>query len=82
MSPIVEMFKVASLGWVDRLLGGIFGLCISILLIGLLISVFEAINVHFTLVPQETLDQSKLYGPMRDFTYTIFPYLKALIFKQ
>ena len=77
-----KLFKVASLGWVDHLLGAVFGLCTAVLVIGLLISLFEAVNVHHTLVQEETLAKSKLYAPLRDLAYTIFPYLKALLFKQ
>jgi len=79
---IKGLFKFASLGWVDHLLGLIFGLCTCVLVIGLLISVFEAVNVHHTIVTEEALGKSKLYGPLRDLTYQIFPFLKALLFKQ
>lgn len=79
---IKGLFKFASLGWMDHLLGLIFGLCTAVLVIGLLISVFEAVNVHNDLVSAETLGKSKLYGPLRDLTYQIFPFLKALLFKQ
>lgn len=77
-----KLFKIASLGWVDHLLGAVFGLCTAVLVIGLLISLFEAVNVHHTLVTEEALAKSKLYAPLRDLAYTIFPYLKALLFKQ
>lgn len=75
------LFKFASLGWVDHLLGLVFGLCTAVLVVGIAIIIIDSINAHFPFISQGVLAESKLYAPVRDIAYTIFPYLKALLFK-
>lgn len=76
------LFKLASLGWADRLLGTAFGLCTAVLVTGVVIILVDSVNAHFPFIGEDTLSGSKLYAPLRDISYTIFPYLKALLFKQ
>lgn len=74
--------KMTSLGWLDWALGIAFALIKVGLLIGIVLIFFDTINLKFDLVAQEKLDESILYGPIRDISYKVFPYLKALLFKQ
>ena len=64
------------------ILGLIFSLLKAALVIGLVLVLFDTLNLKFSLVKPETLDQSVLYAPLRDAAYKVFPYLKALLFKQ
>lgn len=79
---ILKLFKAVDLGWFNWILGLIFSLLKAALLIGLAIVLFDTLNMRFELVKAETLDQSVLYAPLRDAAYKVFPYLKALLFKQ
>ena len=79
---LTGLVKLVMLGWLDRLLGLAFSLLKTALIIGLVVVLFDTINLKFELVDSSTLDASVLYGPIRDFAYIVFPYLKSLLFKQ
>lgn len=76
------LFKAASLGWMDWVLGLAFALLKAALIIGFVIILFDTLNLKFEFVKTEIIDQSVLYAPLRDISYKVFPYLKALLFKQ
>lgn len=75
---ITKAVDMASLGWINRLLGLVFSLGTSALILGLLVILFDTVNEKFELVRQAVLDDSFLYGPIRDLGYWVFPYLKEL----
>ena len=79
---ILRLFKAVDLGWLNWILGLVFSLLKAALVIGLVLVLFDTLNLKFELVKPETLDQSVLYAPLRDAAYKVFPYLKALLFKQ
>ena len=79
---IMGLFKAVDLGWLNWILGLVFALLKGALIIGLALILFDTLNLKFSLVKPETLDQSVLYAPIRDAAYKVFPYLKALLFKQ
>ena len=76
------VLKVVMLGWLNKLLGIVFALLKAVLIIGLVIILFEAINNTFPIVPSKTMEESIFYGTVKDLANLIFPYLKELIFKK
>ena len=60
----------------------LFALLKAALIIGFVIILFDTLNLKFEFVKTEIIDQSVLYAPLRDISYKVFPYLKALLFKQ
>ena len=72
--------KLIMLGWLNRLLGVIFSLIKAGLIVGLAIMAFCSLNNTFNFVSEETLSQSVLFPPLKNMAYTIFPYLKDLLF--
>lgn len=68
------------LGWLNKLLGVAFALLKTGLIVGLLIMVFSSLNNNLHIVSDQVLAESVLYTPLKDMAYTIFPYLKSLIF--
>ena len=68
------------LGWVNKLLGVVFALLKTGLIVGLLIMAFCSLNNNLHLVSEEVLAESILFTPLKNAAYTIFPYLKTLIF--
>ena len=76
------VLKVVMLGWLNKLLGIVFALLKAVLIIGLVIILFEAINNTFPIVPSKTMEESIFYGPVKDLANLFFPYLKELIFKK
>lgn len=79
---LTGMTKLVMLGWLDKLLGLVFALLKAGLIIGILIILFDTLNVKFEFVDEAVLDESVLYAPIRDIAYMIFPYLKELLLKQ
>jgi membrane protein required for colicin V production len=76
---ITAAVEKASLGWLNKVLGLVFSIAVSALVIGLLIILFDSVNVKFGLVKSPVLQESLLYGALKDFGYFVFPYLKGLI---
>lgn len=79
---LTGMVKFVMLGWLDRSLGLVFSILKAALLVGLVVVLFDTLNLKFEFVKAEVLDASALYNPIKDLAYTIFPYLKELLFKQ
>jgi membrane protein required for colicin V production len=74
------IIKFVMLGWVNKLLGVVFALLKTGLVVGLLIMLFCSLNNSLHLVSEEALAESVLFTPLKNAAYTIFPYLKSLIF--
>lgn len=72
--------KLIMLGWLNRLLGVAFSLIKAGLIVGLVIMAFCSLNNTFSLVSEEVLNESILFPPLKNLAYTVFPYLKDLLF--
>ena len=68
------------LGWLNKLLGVVFALLKTGLIVGLVIMAFSSLNDTFSLVKPETLSQSVLYSPLKNTANEVFPYLRDIIF--
>ncbi len=73
------MFNLVSLGWLNKVLGLVFAMIKTGLLVGLGIMAFASINETFSLVQESVLNESVLYTPLKDLASEVFPYLKDLI---
>lgn len=78
---ISKFIKVVMLGWLDKLLGVLFGFLLTALILGVLIVSFDALNTRFTIVAAERLEASVLYTSLRSIAWFLFPYLKEFIVK-
>ncbi len=76
---ITAAVEKASLGWLNKVLGLVFSIAVSAVVIGLIIIMFDTVNVKFGLVKSPVLQESLLYGALKDFGYFVFPYLKKLL---
>lgn len=79
---IQSMLKLVMLSWLDKLLGVVFSFLKACLLVGLLIMLFNTLNSGLGLVDESVLNNSFLYGPLKNFAYSVFPYFKDLLFMQ
>ena len=79
LTKVVEM---AMLGWLNKALGLLLAVAVNALVVGVVIVLFDTINVHTQLVKPETLDSSVLYTALKNLSYTVFPYLKQLLMKS
>lgn len=75
---LTGLFKMANLGWMNRLLGFLFAVALSAIIIGLVAILFDTVNEKFEFVKSPVLTESVLYGALRDLGYTVFPFLKEL----
>lgn len=76
---ICKVVNIASLGWLNRLAGLLFGILKVALILGLVIMVFEGLNEKWELVSPDKLENAVVYGWLKNFASTIFPYLKNLV---
>lgn len=73
------VFRIVMLGWLNKLLGVAFSLLKMVLIIGLLIIAFTAVNDTFKFVQESVLDESVLYPPLKKLAFEVFPYLKEIL---
>lgn len=78
---IEASIRIIMLGWLNKLLGVIFSILKCMLIIGLLVMAFNAINETFGIVNEGKLAESLLYTPIKNMTYSIFPYIKDMLFQ-
>lgn len=78
---ITKILKFATLGWLNRVLGLLFGVIKTTLILGLLICLFDSLNGKLELVKPGTLSDSSVYIYLKDFGAKFFPFLKTLVTK-
>ena len=73
------VFRLVMLGWLNKLLGVVFALLKTVLIVGLLIIAFTSLNDTFKFVQESVLNESVLYPPLRKLAFEVFPYLKEIL---
>ena len=76
---ITKLLQMAALGWANRLLGFVFAIFKTALIISVMIFVFEPLNAQFGLVKPEVIEASKIYPILNGFATKVFPFLKDLL---
>ncbi len=76
---LTKVLKLASLGWLNRLLGLLFALFKAAVIISLVIFAFDPLNAKLLIIKQETLDASVMYKALQGLSAKVFPYLQLLI---
>lgn len=74
-----RMLNITDLSWMNRLLGLVFSLLTTMIILGILFSIFGGINAKFNIIGADTLQASPLYRLIEEFTSKILPYLKDFI---
>lgn len=81
LGKLIEgVVKLVMLGWLNKLLGMAFSMLKAGLIVGVAVMVFCSLNNTFGIVGEETLNDSVLFPPIKHMAYTVFPYLKELLF--
>lgn len=70
---IKRLAEVLMLGFLDKLLGGLFSLLKWSFILSLLLLLFTSFNNQLTLIQPRVLSQSKLYGPIQNIVPRAFP---------
>lgn len=63
----------ASLGIFNKLLGGIFGMLKTVLIVSVALNLLQKINFDHTFVDAETMEESQLYHPIEEVSKAIYP---------
>lgn len=64
-----------SLGWLNKLLGGLFSLAKYVLIISIFINLFNLINERLNIVNSDLNSETILYGKLRKVAPSILPYI-------
>lgn len=73
------VIKLVMLGWLNKLLGVVFALLKTGLIVGLVIMAFSSLNDNFKLVQESVLNESIMYPPLKKLAFEVFPYLKDML---
>lgn len=73
------IFNFVLLGWLNKLLGVVFALLKTVLIVGLVIMAFSSLNDTFHLVKEAVLNESVLYPPLKKIAFDVFPYIKDML---
>lgn len=79
---LTKLMEMMMLGWVNRLLGALTSCLVTLVVLGVIIVLFDTVNVKFELVKSPVLDESVLYEGIKNLAYLAFPYMKQLLLKQ
>ena len=77
---LTKLFNAIALGWINRLLGLVFGLVKTAFVMGLVILLFEGINSSLgsPIKPEATKD-SVIYNAMKNMAQKVSPSIKNMI---
>ena len=71
---IVDKFvDTMALGFLNRLIGIVFGLFKTALILSVIFVILNAIDAKHPFLPKEKIEQSKFYNPIADIATAIFP---------
>ncbi|MEO0060135.1 MAG: hypothetical protein RLZZ312_1782 [Bacteroidota bacterium] len=71
----------AYLGWLNKLGGAGVSVLKTVLMLSIVISLFQKININNILVEKEALDESIFFSPIQQITTFVFPSLEKLFFE-
>jgi membrane protein required for colicin V production len=77
-----KVVNAASLGFINRILGIVFGLLKSVLIMSVFFVILNAIDARRPFLPGKTIEESKFYNPISDIAPAIFPIIGEGGFKQ
>jgi len=75
---ITKLLRLGGLSAPVRILGVIFSLVKTVILLALLLTAFEYLNMDGRILDPEYLRESTAYIPLKNISEFIFPYLKQL----
>ena len=70
--------KIASivfLGWLNKMGGVVFGLLKTVLIVGIVLSLFQKVNINDTLISKETQENSVFFNPILKTSEFMLPVL-------
>jgi len=77
-----KLIDAVSLGFLNRILGIVFGVFKSVLILSVIFSVFNVIDARRPFLPKATIENSIFYNPISDIAPALFPVIGEGNFKQ
>lgn len=68
-----KLVEAIALGFINRLLGILFGLIKSVLILSIIFVVLNAIDARRPFLPKDRIEKSMLYTPISDIAPVLFP---------
>jgi membrane protein required for colicin V production len=68
-----KIVNAAALGFINRILGIVFGLLKAVLIMSVFFVILNAIDARRSFLPKKTIEESKFYNPISDIAPAIFP---------
>tara|TARA_B110000459_G_scaffold20275_1_gene19607 strand:- start:2474 stop:3061 length:588 start_codon:yes stop_codon:yes gene_type:complete len=68
-----KMADFVALGLINKILGGVFALLKSVVILSVIFVFFARVNSTIPFIEKQTLDASILYAPVKEIVPTIFP---------
>ena len=77
-----KIMDAISLGFLNRILGMLFGLIKSVLIMSVIFAVLNAIDARRPFLPEEKIEESRFYNPISDIAPALFPVIGEGNFNQ
>lgn len=74
---IEKVLKSVALGGLNRLLGAVFGVCKALFILGILLIVAEKLDESFPVIPEDHIEESRFYEPLRNVAVNTFPFVQG-----
>lgn len=72
-----KLMKAVALGFIVRLLGMLFAVLKTILILSIVFIVLNTINQKAQFLPEDKISESKFYSPVADFAPLLFPIIEG-----
>lgn len=76
---IESLLGAIMLGWVNKLLGLVFALAKTVLLLALVSMLFESVTGTFNITQPAVVSDSALYPYLKEISDTVFPFIKNML---
>lgn len=70
-----KFLNIISLGWLNRLLGGVFSLAKYVLIVSIFVNLFELINERLNIVKSDWAAERAVYNRVKKVAPKILPYI-------
>jgi len=68
-----KLVTATALGFVNRILGIVFGLLKSVMIMSVFFVILNAFDARHSFLPRKTIEESRFYNPISDIAPAIFP---------
>lgn len=72
-----KLMKAVALGFVVRILGMVFAVIKTVLIMSIILVILETVNQRSHFLPEEKISESRLYRPVADFAPMLFPIIEG-----